>query len=247
MLNAAKALNAFFDDEMVISKLEYYYSPTGSYDDQVEYSYNYDKQEWKDSNYNVTTYLPFDGDAVIVSVFIPDVQISKKPGATSGTWGTCNWSISDENILTISAGTGANTNGVSPWEDSADLIAGVVTDGQVVFPEDASALFKNFYHCQSIQLDNADTSNTQKMSYMFWNDYGHSRNPLRTINVSSFNTANVTNMSHMFENLFNLEEVDVSGFDTSKVTDMMFMFSCCTSLSELDVSHFNTANVTEMR
>jgi surface protein len=42
-----------------------------------------------------------------------------------------------------------------------------------------------------------------------------------------------------------LTELDVSGFNTSNVTDMGSMFCKCSGLTELDVSGFDTSNVTD--
>lgn len=69
---------------------------------------------------------------------------------------------------------------------------------------------------------------------------------LTTLNVSSFNTQNVTNMTSMFLSCGNLSELDVTGFNTEKVTSMCQMFMYCGSLSSLDLSSFNTSNVTDM-
>ena len=65
-----------------------------------------------------------------------------------------------------------------------------------------------------------------------------------TLDVSSFDTSNVTNMSYMF-GYSKATTLDVSNFDTSNVTDMsgMFYFSKATTL---DVSNFDTSNVTNM-
>lgn len=51
----------------------------------------------------------------------------------------------------------------------------------------------------------------------------------------------------MFEGCKSLTSLNISGFDTSQVTDMHFMFSDCHSLASLDLSHFDTATVTDMR
>ena len=48
---------------------------------------------------------------------------------------------------------------------------------------------------------------------------------LANLNVSGFNTANVTNMSHMFYMCYQLASTNVSGFRTPKVTDMSYMFA----------------------
>ena len=69
---------------------------------------------------------------------------------------------------------------------------------------------------------------------------------LCSLDLSGFNTSNVTNMRAMFKNCSWLARLDVSGINTSKVTDMGIMFSECESLTILDVSGFNTSNVTNM-
>ena len=69
---------------------------------------------------------------------------------------------------------------------------------------------------------------------------------LTSLDLSSFNTLNVTNMSNMFSNCSSLTSLDISGFNTSKVTDMSNMFSSCSSLTSLDLNNFNTSKVTNM-
>ncbi len=71
-------------------------------------------------------------------------------------------------------------------------------------------------------------------------------NYLSELDVSGFDTSKVTNMGGMFASCSNLRELDVTGFDTSKVTDMGSMFAACNSLSKVDVSGFDTSNVTDM-
>ena len=60
------------------------------------------------------------------------------------------------------------------------------------------------------------------------------------------NTAEVTDMSHMFWNCRNLSSLDLSNFNTTKVENMFGMFFNCENLSSLVISNFNTANVTDM-
>jgi surface protein len=59
------------------------------------------------------------------------------------------------------------------------------------------------------------------------------------------NTEEVTSMSRMFS-CSSLESLDLSNFDTKNVTDMSDMFANCTALEVLDLSNFNTGNVTYM-
>mgnify|MGYP002577005716 CR=1 FL=1 len=69
---------------------------------------------------------------------------------------------------------------------------------------------------------------------------------LLNIDLSAFNTSNVTNMNAMFYNCSSLTSLNVSNFNTSKVTNMSSMFNSCSALTSLDVSKFNTSQVTNM-
>jgi len=69
---------------------------------------------------------------------------------------------------------------------------------------------------------------------------------LVSLNISNFNTSNVTNMGRMFESCQKITSLDLSNFNTEKVTNMNEMFSFCTKLTLLNVSSFNTTNVTDM-
>ena len=70
---------------------------------------------------------------------------------------------------------------------------------------------------------------------------------LTTLDVSNFDTKNVTNMGYMFAGCTSLTTLDVSNFDTKNVTNMNKMFYECNGLTTLDVSNFDTKNVTDMR
>jgi len=67
---------------------------------------------------------------------------------------------------------------------------------------------------------------------------------LTTLNLSNFNTANVTSMESMFNGCTALQTLDLSNFNTANVTAMYVMFARCNALTTLDLSNFNTANVT---
>ena len=67
-----------------------------------------------------------------------------------------------------------------------------------------------------------------------------------SLDVSNFDTSNVTDMSWMFSVCYGLTSLDVTHFDTSKVTNMYGMFNSCDGLTSLDVTHFDTSNVTSM-
>ena len=74
-----------------------------------------------------------------------------------------------------------------------------------------------------------------------------------TINFTNFiNTANVTNMSYMFQccGYTGMTSLNLgSNFDTSSVTNMSYMFKYCgnTAMTSLNLGdNFNTSNVTNM-
>lgn len=71
-------------------------------------------------------------------------------------------------------------------------------------------------------------------------------NKLEEIILTNVYTSNVTDMNRMFEDCSKLTSLDLSNFNTSKVTDMSQMFSNCPNLTSLDVSNFDTSNVTNM-
>ena len=69
---------------------------------------------------------------------------------------------------------------------------------------------------------------------------------LTSIDLSSFDTSEVTNMGHMFAECWELTTLDLSNFNTSKVTDMRWMFNNCCNLTTLDLSSFDTSKVKHM-
>jgi len=79
------------------------------------------------------------------------------------------------------------------------------------------------------------------MNFMFYGCSG-----LTSLDVTNFNTSNVTDMGYMFCDCSGLTSLDVSNFNTSNVTDMGYMFCGCSGLTSLDVASFNTSNVDNM-
>ena len=69
---------------------------------------------------------------------------------------------------------------------------------------------------------------------------------LTDLDLSKFNTENVTNMNWMFNECSSLRYLDLSSFKTDKVQNMEKMFNRCESLANLNISTFNTENVTLM-
>ena len=68
---------------------------------------------------------------------------------------------------------------------------------------------------------------------------------LKKVNLSNWNTKNVTSMVGMFYNCEALQEIDLSSFDTKNVKDFEWMFNGATALTKIYVgNNWNTENNT---
>ena len=101
-----------------------------------------------------------------------------------------------------------------------------------------------FYDCNNLTSLDISSFDTSNVTDMGYMFYNCSS--LTSLNVSSFNTTKVTSMFRMFNRCSSLTSLDLSDFDTSKITTMEEMFLNCSSLTSLNVSNFNTSNVTSM-
>ena len=118
---------------------------------------------------------------------------------------------------------------------------------KVYLNTDSSKMFYSGYGSEKIQkfleLDLSNFNTSQVTSmYSMFLDMFY----LTTLNLSSFDTSNVTNMSYMFYGMSNLTTLDLSSFNTSKVIDMSGMFFYIYNLTTLNLSNFDTSNVTNM-
>lgn len=66
------------------------------------------------------------------------------------------------------------------------------------------------------------------------------------MDLSKFDTSEVTSMNQLFNGCSSLVSLDISGFSTSQVTNMAGMFAGCSKLTSLNLSHFDIANVSSM-
>ena len=99
-----------------------------------------------------------------------------------------------------------------------------------------------FYGCSSLTNLDLSSFNTSNVTDMYSMFYGCSS--LTNLDLSSFNTSNVTDMDYMFYGCSSLTNLDLSSFNTSNVTYMDYMFYGCSSLTNLDLSSFDTSKVT---
>ena len=101
-----------------------------------------------------------------------------------------------------------------------------------------------FYGCSNLTSLNLTKFDTKNVSSMYFMFYGCSN--LTSLNLTNFNTKNVKNMNGMFGDCTHLTSLDITNFNTAKVTNMGNMFLGCSNLTSLDLTNFNTAKVTDM-
>ena len=73
-----------------------------------------------------------------------------------------------------------------------------------------------------------------KTCFLFYDCYS-----LIDLNLSNFNTQNITNISHMFGNCNSLTNINLSNFNTQNVTNMNSTFSGCSSLIKIIKKYIN--------
>ena len=134
------------------------------------------------------------------------------------------------------------------WLDPTDKTAYYYAEPEKVYlNKESSKMFYSKSDEQKIKnILEIDLSNfdTSEVTNMGEMFYGMSN--LTSLNLSNFDTSQVTNMGLMFYNMPSLTSLNLSSFDTSKVTNMGNMFSSMSSLTSLNLSNFDTSQVTNM-
>ena len=143
-------------------------------------------------------------------------------------------------------------------EDSSFLFSGRALDTTGMIPEYIFDMGKAFTHCERIEnLNLLDASNVVNMHAMFWSLGRHNMyeggaygfddtllaNPQSiTIDVSGFDTFNVTDMSNMFDGSA-ISTIDVGNFNTYSLINAQGLFGECGLLQSIDLSNFGTATI----
>ena len=135
------------------------------------------------------------------------------------------------------------------WLDPTDKTAYYYTEPEKVYlNEDSSKMFHSEdYEYKIKNILELDLSNFDTSQVTDMNIMFNHMRDLTTLDLSNFDTSKVTNMRGMFGAMFNLTTLNLSSFDTSKVTDMYGMFHGTSKLTSLDLSNFDTSKVTDMQ
>ena len=128
------------------------------------------------------------------------------------------------------------------WLDSTDNTAYYYTETEKVYLNTDSS---NMFHYLP-DLSSLDLSSFDTSQVTDMRYMFSELSNLADLNLSNFNTSKVTNMESMFDGMSKLTSLDLSSFDTSHVTNMDLMFSFTSKLVSLNLSNFNTSQVTVM-
>lgn len=168
----------------------------------------------------------------------------------SGTWGTCEWTINSDGVLTIGEGVGKETEygysgthygRISPWTEYKNKIKKIDITGNITFDEDVSlaGLFISFNKVTEINgLKNIDFSKVTDISHMFMNC-----SSLTNLDIGNWDVSNVTDAGFMFYNCSGLVNLEIGDWNVSSMTCAEYMFSNCSSLTHLDLSSFDLSSL----
>ena len=135
---------------------------------------------------------------------------------------------------TVPPATTANAKNIEDWNSDYEIKLWLD-------PTDKTAYY--YTEPEKVYLN----ENSSQMFYFYVGAFDVPKiKDIRDIDLSSFDTSNVADMSSMFHGMHSLTSLDLSNFDTSKVTDMGYMFTGVSSLTSLNITNFNTSKVTNM-
>jgi len=120
------------------------------------------------------------------------------------------WSLCDDGTLEIGAGFINWTLYQGPWHNYRNDITDIVITGPITAGTSLRSLFRDLNYVAEIEgLTYFDTTATTSMQYMFRTSTG-----ITELDLSSFNSSNVTNMHRMFTNMRALEYVNFGEYFT---------------------------------
>ena len=114
-----------------------------------------------------------------------------------------------------------------------------------IYDNKIKSCYQMFYNLENIIEIDLSNFDTSEVTNM--NGMFRECKNLEKINFGIINTSSVKNMEYLFYKCYKLISIDLSYFDTSKVNNMNSMFGYCTNLKYLDLSNFETSNVNNMQ
>ena len=178
-----------------------------------------------------------------VSLISSELKMMESNNIAEGIFGTCEWYLTEEGTLYIEGGEFPSTN-TNPKVPWQEYGSNI----QKIVLEGEIVLGGNCYGLFSLpnleSIGNSNFLNTSQVTVMT-GMFSNCYN-LKSLDLSSFDTSNVVSMNDMFASCRSLTSLDLSSFDTSNTTTFVQMFSHCEGLTNLNVSSFNTEKATAM-
>ena len=131
---------------------------------------------------------------------------------------------------------------IKVWYNAADQAIYYYAEPNTVFLNENSMGMFQWF----TKMEAIDLTGFDTSEVTSMNTMFYMMNSLKNIDVSGFNTSKVTDMYEMFDQTGVIEHLNVSNFDTSKVTNMGYMFFSLPRVRELDLTNFDTRNVINM-
>ena len=189
------------------------------------------------------------------------IHVGQVSAQTSGTL-KAYWKFSRPNgtngqLNLFCAASGAESNEITDWAKPGWQHTGAFHQKEIetvvieesfknALPTSCHEWFNNCSYLTKIEgIENLNTKEVTDMSHMF---YGCTL--LKNIDLSHFDTRNVTTMEYMFCNMGVPHDkksplcLDLSSFNTSKVENMGHMFAGSWQITTLDLKGFDMSNVT---
>ncbi|MEG0686777.1 MAG: BspA family leucine-rich repeat surface protein, partial [Erysipelotrichales bacterium] len=126
--------------------------------------------------------------------------------------------------------------------DSGNLIKINVQDLEIFNVDSLNSL-----KIEEVNIPNIPSSAKRKVGLEATNlNRSFSNSKATAIDLNGLDVSNVSDLSELFFESKNLEEIKVSEWETSKVTNMHATFAFVTKLSSLDIKKWKTSKVTDM-
>lgn len=188
---------------------------------------------------------------LLVAVFVTMMMFSAIPAAgqyayakfSAGTLTFYYDNNKTHNTYSLGVTTNQGMEGCE-WLPIASEIKKIVFDQSFANYRPTSCAYW-FYNCKNLTeiVDMDKYLNTEQVTDMY---FMFAFCGLSNIDVSQFNTENVTNMGCMFYGCNNISSLDLSSLNTKKLTEMGGMFRNCENLKYVNLENFNTENVVNM-
>ena len=114
----------------------------------------------------------------------------------------------------------------------------------LIWKDNLNTTASMFYNCKVINEIDLSHFDTSQVTDM--NRMFWNCVSLTSLNLKNINTSKVTNMNTLFGRYEKLTSIDLSNFDTSQVINMEAMFYGCETVTTLDLSNFDTSRVSNM-